>query len=101
MNKQRIKFKSTEFQPKNEYLLIKPNKLDKEERSDSGIVIALERSSLERPSFGEVIAVGSDIEDIKPNMFVVWPDTDGIDLEFDDGDFMILRYRSVIGIQQS
>lgn len=95
---QRIKMNSSEFQPKNEYLLVKPEDLEKEEKSSSGIVLSTgPKSSLIRPTLGTVISVGSDIEDIKEQATVVWPETDGLDLEFNDGNYILIRYRSIVG----
>lgn len=103
MSKQRVQFKSTEFQPKNEYVLVKPQELQKEELSDSGFVLSINKnqSSLIRPSTGRVISVGADIDDISPEMLIIWPETDGLDLAFDDGDYMLIRYRSVIGMKKT
>jgi len=96
--KQIVDIESKQFKPKKEYLLIKPAKLDSEKTLDSGLVIPVStKGALDRPTFGEVIAVGSDIEDIKEGEYILWPATDGLDFEFNDGDFMLLRYASVIG----
>lgn len=102
MNKQRIQFKSTEFQPKNEYVLVKPKELEQEEKSESGIVLSLnsQKSSLIRPTLGKVISVGADIDDVKEGMYIIWPETDGLDLEFDDGDYMLIRYKSIVGMKK-
>jgi co-chaperonin GroES (HSP10) len=97
---QLVQILSTEFQPKNEYILVKPQELDKgEKKTESGLIIAIQQntSALDRPTSGVVVSVGSDIEDIKEGDFILWPDTDGLDLEFIDGPFMLLRYKSVIG----
>jgi chaperonin GroES len=97
---QYVQIKSTEFQPKNEFLLVKPAEVERtEQKTESGIVLAIKPqvSSLDRPSSGTVLAIGRDIEDIKEGDFVLWPNTDGIDLEFTDGVFTLLRYKSVIG----
>jgi co-chaperonin GroES (HSP10) len=98
--KQEVPIKSTEFMPKQEYLLVKPMTVETEKKTDSGLVISLNKSSLERPSMGEVLEVGSDIEDIKSGDTVLWPATDGLDFEFTDGDFVLLRYASVIGMKK-
>ena len=100
---QQINLNSTEFQPRNEYVLVKPVELETgEKKTESGLIIAISQnqSALDRPSTGEVVAVGSDIEDIKEGNFVLWPETDGIDLEFNDGTFMLLRQASVIGFKK-
>lgn len=97
---QAVNLESTEFQPKNEYILVKPQELDKgEKKTESGLIIAIaqNQSALDRPTSGTVVSVGKDIEDIKEGDFILWPNTDGLDLEFNDGKFMLLRYKSVIG----
>lgn len=99
MSKQKVYIESTEFQPKNEFILVKPEELKTEETTSSGLVISLNKNNraLDRPTSGRVIAVGKDIEDIPVGTFVFWPTTDGIDFEFNDGDFMLLRYASILG----
>jgi co-chaperonin GroES (HSP10) len=100
MKAQYVGIASTEFQPKNNYVLVNPVELEKGEKTtESGLIIAIaqNQSTLDRPTSGTVIAVGNDIEDLKEDMFIMWPMTDGIDLEFTDGIFMLLRYESIIG----
>lgn len=98
MQKQEVNILSSEFQPKNEYVLVKPVKLESEKKTESGLIIALKpSSSLERPTSGTVVAVGKDIEDITEGMFILWPGTDGLDIIFTDGEFVLLRYKSIIG----
>ena len=100
---QQINLDSTEFQPRNEYVLVKPVELETgEKKTESGLIISItqNQSALDRPSTGEVVSVGGDIEDIKEGNFVLWPETDGIDLEFNDGTFMLLRQASVIGFKK-
>jgi co-chaperonin GroES (HSP10) len=97
---QQVSINSTEFQPKNEYILVKPESVNHGEKSTkSGIVFAMaaQATSTERPTSGYVIAKGSDIDDINDGDFILWPNTDGLDIEFDDGEFVLLRYKSVIG----
>lgn len=99
MATQYIKIESGMFLPKNEYVLVRPEEIEKEQKSESGFVIGFNNkdSALTRPSSGIVLSVGEDITDIKTGDFVTWPDTDGLDVEFTDGQFLILRYRSIIG----
>lgn len=95
---QRVELLSTNFQPKNEYILVKPAERPMESTTESGLVIALRpQTSMDRPTSGVVLSVGSDITDIKENDFVLWPNTDGLDIEFTDGIFILLRYKSIIG----
>ena len=46
---------------------------------------------------GTVVAVGDDVQDISVGDVVFWPITDGLDFEFNDGIFILLRYESIIG----
>jgi len=97
MSAQVVNIRSDEFQPKNEYLLIKPEK-DSEKTTESGIIIPIgNKGATDRDTSGTVIAVGSDIEDIVEGDFVLWPNTDGLDIEFTDGTYMLMRYKSIIG----
>ena len=101
MSKQVLNLSSSEFQPRNEYVFIKPVPLQSEKISSGGIVIPQANNSfIDRPTSGEVISVGSDITDIDAGNIVIWPGTDGIDLELTDGDFMLLRYKSIIGMKK-
>jgi len=96
---QQISIDSSEFQPKNEYMLIEPADKPSEKTTDAGIIIPLMNTSVvnSRPTSGTVISVGSDIKDIEVGDFVMWPNTDGLDLSFDDGEYMLMRYESIIG----
>lgn len=101
---QEIKMKSTEFKPLNEFLLVKVEPAVNEETSNSGIVIQYRKSITQRPCSGTIIAVGLDCNDLTEGDYVVFPDTDGIDVKFLDSDltktyneFMLLRYKSIIG----
>lgn len=101
MSKQYVKIKSDEFQPKSEYVLIIPDTLEKEKTTESGIVLSVEQNSFDRPTYGEVQAVGSVITDLVPGQMVLWPNTDGLDLEFTDGHRILLRYKSIIGMKKA
>ena len=103
MTTQTVYIDSMEFEPKNQYVLVKPEALQRGEiKAESGVIIAIKQntSSLDRPTSGTVIASGEDIEDIVDGDYVVWPGTDGLDIEFNDGTFMLLRYKSIIGCKK-
>jgi len=100
MSTQQVNIKSTEFQPKNEYLLIKPVEFPTEKTTESGLIVQLAPRALDRPTIGQAVAVGADITDIKEGDTVLWPNTDGLDIEFEDGKFILLRYKSVIGMKK-
>ena len=102
---QEIKLNSTEFQPRAEYILIKPELPESEIKTSSGIILGtVKKSPTNRPMSGTVIAVGSAIQDIKEGDYVIYPNTDGLDLKFLDSDpaiedaqFVLLRDKSVLG----
>lgn len=102
---QEIKLNSTEFQPRSEYILVKPELPDDEAKTQSGIIIGTaKKSPTNRPMSGTVIAVGCAIQDIKEGDYVIYPNTDGLDLKFLDSDpaieeaqFVLLRDKSVLG----
>jgi len=98
-NVQVVPFKSEEFTPKNELILVKPADKETEKTTDAGIIIPLMDKSVvtSRQTFGEVVSVGKEIDDISVGDTVFWTNTDGIDFEFTDGEFMLLRYKSIIG----
>jgi co-chaperonin GroES (HSP10) len=102
-NAQKVNLESTEFKPKNEFILVKPVALETGEKTTaSGLVISLKQntSCLDRPTYGEVIELGDDIDDISIGDYCLWPGTDGLDFEFLDGHFMLLRYTSIIGTRK-
>lgn len=102
---QEIKLNSTEFQPRAEYMLVKPELSDGEIKTASGIILGtVKKSPTNRPMSGVVLAVGSAITDIKEGDYVIYPNTDGLDLKFLDSDpaveeaqFVLLRDKSVLG----
>lgn len=100
---QEIKIKSSDFQPLSEYLLVKVDDVEREEMSNGGIVLQYKKSVTQRPCAGKVLAVGKDCADLSVGDYIVFPDTDGIDVKFLDSDtskefeFILLRYKSVIG----
>lgn len=98
MTAQRVQMLSTEFQPMKETLLVQPVEMPTEKITESGLVIALKPVSVvDVSTLGKVIALGSDINDLAEGNDVLWPNTDGIEFEFIDGKFRLLRYASIIG----
>lgn len=97
MNTQKVQMLSTDFCPKNEFILVKPAEFERETETPAGIIVPLNQTSTDRPTSGVVVSVGSDIKDIKEGIFVLWPNTDGLDIEMLDGIFILLQYKSIIG----
>lgn len=92
-----VDFKSTEFQPRANSILVVYESPEKEVKTESGILIERKRSSLDRQTQGEVVAVGSEIDWISPGDVVVWAITDGMDLKMLDGEFLLLKEHSILG----
>lgn len=101
MEKQQVNMRSSEFIPNKEYILVKPES-QIEKTTDGGIIIPLtkKQNTFNRPTAGQVIAIGVDVDNINDGDFVIWPTTDGLDLEFDDGEFILVRQKSVIGFKK-
>ena len=98
---QRIYTAHTEFQPTEGLVLAKPIQLKKEEESSSGIVLAIRKESVvERPTYGEVLAVGDDCKNAKVGETIFWDMQGGLDLEFDDGEFILIRDKTIIGTKK-
>lgn len=89
--------KSEEYCALDKYALVKVDEQSTEETTGSGIVISTRRSVLDRPCFGTVVAIAKNDKGVEKGDKVVWPNTDGIDAEFLDGDFLILKVDSIIG----
>lgn len=96
---QNVKIKSSEFQPKADNILVKPIELESEKVTDTGIVFEINANKgvADRPTMGTIVAIGKEVEDVSEGTEVFWPVTDGIDFEFTDGTFTLLRYESIIG----
>lgn len=92
-----INIRSDEFQPFDEHLLVKPEKLDLEIKSDSGIVLGVRRSVLDRPCYGKVIRAGKNKHGIKENDMIVWSKEEGLDVKMLDGEFIFLYAERIIG----
>ena len=101
MATQTVNIKSTEFQPTNDFILIRPEQEPPEKVSDGGIIMLNNKTSVvERPSSGVVIATGEEAKNVEIGAFLMFPMTDGLDIEFTDGEFMLLRYESIIGFKK-
>lgn len=98
---QRIYTNHDVFQPTEGLVLVKPIQLKKEETSASGLVISIRKESvIERPTYGEVISVGVDCKNAVVGGTVWWDMQGGLDLEFDDGEFILIRDKTIIGTKK-
>jgi len=94
-----LTIKSTQFNPIEDFLFVKPELLDKGELVQDGLVIQMEQNTsvVDRPTFGEVIAVGPDADAKYLHTNIIWVEQDGMDVEFKDGEFLVLQQKSVLG----
>jgi co-chaperonin GroES (HSP10) len=99
---QRVYIESEEFKPQNDFILVKPQEFKEEETTTSGIVLsqAKDQSGMERPTAGITVAIGDEVEGIVKDDFIMWPNTDGLNIEFNDGEFLLLRAKSIIGTKK-
>jgi len=98
MQKQKILIKSSDFQCIHDYVLVKPEKEPSETISEGGIVMLTgKKSAIDRPTSGVIISFGLEAKECRLGLFVAWPSTDGIDIEFNDGEFVLLREKSILG----
>jgi co-chaperonin GroES (HSP10) len=99
---QRVYINSEDFQPRADFLLVKTQEFLEEETTASGIVLhqAKDLSGMERPTAGIAVCVGNEVDAITEGDFVMWPNTDGLNIEFDDGQFLLLREKSIIGTKK-
>ena len=105
---QEIKMESRQFCPLKDYLLVKVDDVSNIEKTKSGLLVVNQKSITQRPCSGYVLAKGSDCTELTVGDYIVFPDTDGIDVKFLDSDgtreqpeFMLLRYKSVIGYKDN
>ena len=89
-----------------DFVLVKPDKVVVDEVSNLGIIIQHKPSVTNRPCSGVVLARGPECSNLEAGDYIVFPDTDGIDVKFLDSDksddspqFMLLRFKSIIGKQ--
>ena len=84
------------FQPLGDRLLVE--RVEESTTTASGIIIP--DNAKEKPSRGKVLAIGSDVEDVKVDDIVVFGKYAGTDLVLDDSEYLVLEVSDVLGIVQ-
>ena len=93
MSIQRIYINHNEFQPTEGLVLVRPIELKKEEVSSGGIITEIRKESvIERPTYGEVLAVGKDCLNANIGQIVFWDMQSGLDLQFEDEKLMLIFF---------
>ncbi|MBZ7987610.1 co-chaperone GroES [Campylobacter canadensis] len=82
------------FTPLNKRVLIK--RLEETKTTASGIIIP--DNAKEKPQQGEVIAVASEIQDIKKGDKVVFGKYAGSEIKLENENYLILSYEDILGI---
>lgn len=95
---------SAEFIPTQNFILVEQDILDRGEvQTETGLVLATSQnqSVVDKSTSGTVLAVGPKVEGIEVGCRVYWPRTDGLDLEFSDGEFMLFKDTSIVGYRDA
>ena len=82
------------FQPLGDRLLVE--RVEEATTTASGIIIP--DNAKEKPSRGKVLAIGSDVEDVKVDDVVVFGKYAGTELVLDDNEYLVLEVSDVLGI---
>ena len=82
------------FKPLGDRLLVE--RVEEANTTASGIIIP--DNAKEKPSRGKVLAIGSDVEEIKEGDIVVFGKYAGTELVLDDNEYLVLEVSDVLGI---
>ena len=82
------------FKPLGDRLLVKT--LEESTTTASGIIIP--DSAKEKPNHAEVIAIGSEVEDVTVGNTVVYGKYSGTELTLDGTEYIVLELSDVLGV---
>jgi chaperonin GroES len=82
------------FKPLGDRLLVE--RIEEANTTASGIIIP--DNAKEKPSRGKVLAIGSDVEEVKEGDTVVFGKYAGTDLVLDDKEYLVLEVSDVLGV---
>ena len=83
------------FKPLGDRVLVE--RVEETNTTASGIIIP--DNAKEKPSEGKVLAVGSDVEDVKENDVVVFGKYSGTELVLDGNEYLVLEVSDILGIK--
>lgn len=95
--------KVEEFNVLQDFVIVKPIALDRGEvTSGTGLILDIEQneSIIDRPTTGVVITTGPDTKTVKIGDTLIWVEQDGMEMEFQNGVFLILRENSILGYKK-
>ncbi len=82
------------FKPLGDRILVKT--VEESNTTASGIIIP--DNAKEKPNRAEVIAIGTDVEDVKVGDTVVYGKYSGTELVLDGNDYIVLEVSDVLGV---
>jgi len=82
------------FKPLGDRLLVE--RVEEVNTTASGIIIP--DNAKEKPSRAKVLAIGSDVEDVKVDDTVVFGKYAGTELILDDKEYLVLEVSDVLGV---
>ena len=90
---------STQFQPSKDLIMVHPRELPQGEVKEGNFVIEMEQNTsvVDRSSLGVVVAQGIDIKEDYIGKTIIWVTQDGIDMILQDGQFLMLQEKSILG----
>ena len=90
---------SKEFKVLQNFVVAKPVPLETGEVLEGGVIIDTEQNNsiINRPTTGTVITVGPEVKSVSIGDTVIWVEQDGMEMQFSDGEFLILKETSILG----
>lgn len=82
------------FRPLGKRVLVKRS--EAEEKTASGIILV--DSAKEKPNTAEVVAIGSEVEDIKVGEVVLFEQYRGTEINLENEDYLVLDLENIIGV---
>ncbi|QOR62318.1 co-chaperone GroES [Sulfurovum sp. ST-21] len=82
------------FKPLGDRLLVE--RVEEVNTTASGIIIP--DNAKEKPSQGKVLAIGSDVEEVRVDDIVVFGKYSGTELALDDKEYLVLELSDVLGV---
>lgn len=95
--------KVEEFNVLQDFVIVAPVALDTGEvTSNTGVILDIEQNNsiIHRPTTGVVITIGPDTKTVAIGDTLIWVEQDGMEMEFKDGVFLILRENSILGYKK-
>ncbi|VEU82244.1 GroES family chaperonin [Acholeplasma hippikon] len=84
------------LKPLNEYVVLSFEKV--ESKTESGIILST--SEKDKPSIGNVVALGPKVKDIKVGDKVVYQTYSGTKVKFDEKEYLIIKEENILAIYE-